>query len=94
VQAGKSYRAIGTSEFNCQTSEIPYVIASIEAPLKSAGWQSKFVIFILAQHFFFDFFFCVMLIWRSWFISTLFDRGVSQYFCLELFKCPAGFTFF
>ena len=52
VQPGKSYRAVRTGGINWWTSENPYVIASIEAPLKSAGWPSKFVIFILAQHFF------------------------------------------
>ena len=45
VQPGKSYHAVRTDEFNWQTSENSYVIASIEAPLKSAVWRSKFVIF-------------------------------------------------
>ena len=51
-QPAKSYHAVRTVEFNGQTSGNPYVIAPIEAPLKSAAWRSKFVIFILAQHFF------------------------------------------
>jgi hypothetical protein len=49
VQPGKSYRAVQTVvrtvEFNWRTSENPYVISSIEASLKSAGWRSKLVIF-------------------------------------------------
>ena len=45
MQPGKSYRAVRTAEINWRTSENPYVIASIEAPLKSAGWRSKLVIF-------------------------------------------------
>ena len=52
-QPSKSYHAVPTGKFNWRTSENPYVIASIEAPLKSVGWRSKFVIFhILAQHFY------------------------------------------
>ena len=45
MQPGKSYHAIRTDEFNWRTLETPYVIASIEAPSKSGGWRSKFVIF-------------------------------------------------
>jgi hypothetical protein len=45
LQPDKSYRAVWTGEFNSRTLENPYVIASIEAPLKSAVWRSKFVIF-------------------------------------------------
>jgi hypothetical protein len=52
VQPGKSYRAIRTGELNGQTLENSYVIASIEAPLNSAAQRPKFVISILAQHFF------------------------------------------
>jgi hypothetical protein len=44
AQPRKSYHAVRTGEFNRQTSKNPYVIASIEAPSKSAGWRSKFVI--------------------------------------------------
>jgi hypothetical protein len=44
ARAGKNYHAFRTGEFNCRTSENSYVIASIEAPLKSAAWRSKFVI--------------------------------------------------
>ena len=44
-QPNKSYHAVRTAEFNCRTLENPDVIASIEAPLKRAGWRSKFVIF-------------------------------------------------
>jgi hypothetical protein len=44
-QPGKSYQAVRTGEFNCGTSENPYVIAPIEAPSKSAAWKSKLVIF-------------------------------------------------
>ena len=36
VQLGKSNHAIRTSEFNYRISKNPYVIASIEAPLKQA----------------------------------------------------------
>ena len=35
-----------------RTSENPYVIAPIEAPLKSAAWRSKFVIFYTCTTFF------------------------------------------
>ena len=45
AQAGKSYRAVRTGEFNWRTSENLYVIASIEAPLKKAVWRSKIAIF-------------------------------------------------
>jgi hypothetical protein len=53
---GKSYRTVRTSEFNWQTSENHYVIASIEAPLKRALWRSKFVIFHICATFVFDIF--------------------------------------
>ena len=53
VQPGKSYHAVRTGEFNRRTSENPYVIASIEAPLKSAAWRSKFAIFHTCPTFFF-----------------------------------------
>ena len=45
VQPGESYRAVRTGEFNRRTSENPFVIASIEAPLKSVVGRPKFVIF-------------------------------------------------
>ena len=44
AQAGKSYLIVRTGEFNWRTLENHYVIASIEAPLKSGGWWTKFVI--------------------------------------------------
>ena len=45
ARPGKNYHAVRKVEFNWRTSENPYVIAHIEAQLKSAGWRSKFVIF-------------------------------------------------
>jgi hypothetical protein len=54
-QPGKSYHAVPTGEFNWRTSENPCVIASIEAPLKSAVWRSKFVIFHTCLTFFWNF---------------------------------------
>jgi hypothetical protein len=55
VQPGKSYRAVRTAEFNWRTSENPYLIASIDAPLKRAAWRSKFVIFHTCTTFFWNF---------------------------------------
>ena len=55
VQPGKSCPTVRTVEFNWRTSKNPYVIASIEAPLKSGGWRSKFEFPIVAQHFFENF---------------------------------------
>ena len=55
VQPGKSYHAVRTVEFNWWTSENPYVIAPIEAPLKSAAWRSKIVIFHTCPTFFRNF---------------------------------------
>jgi hypothetical protein len=58
AQPGKSYHAVRTDEFNWRTSEDFYVhvlvIASIEAPLKSADWRSKFVIFQTCATFFWN----------------------------------------
>ena len=51
-QPGKSCLTVRTVEFNWRTSENPYVISSIEAPLKSDGWRSKFVIFHTCTTFF------------------------------------------
>ena len=45
VEHGKNYHAVRTAEISWRTSENPYVIAPIEAPLKSAAWRSKIVIF-------------------------------------------------
>ena len=55
AQAGKSCLTVRTVEFNCRTSGNSYVIAPIEAPLKSAGWRSKFVIFHTCPTFFWIF---------------------------------------
>jgi hypothetical protein len=55
VQPGKSYLAVPTAKFNWWTSENSYVIASIKAPLKSAAWRSKFVIFHTCATFFKNF---------------------------------------
>ena len=55
AQASKSYHTVRTGEFNWRTSKNPYVIASIEAPLKSCGWWSKFVILESCATFFWKF---------------------------------------
>ena len=55
MQPGKSYRAVRTVEFNCRTSENSCVTAPIEAPLKSAVWPPKNVIFHTCTAFFGDF---------------------------------------
>ena len=52
VEPAKSYRDVRTVEFNWKTSENPYVIVSIEAPLKSVAWRPKFVIFHTCTTFF------------------------------------------
>ena len=54
-QPGKSYLTVRTAETNWRISENPYVIAPIEAPLKSAPWRSKFVIFHTCTTFFWNF---------------------------------------
>jgi hypothetical protein len=54
-QPGKSYLTVWTGEINWRTLENPYVTASIEAPLKSAGGVSKFVIFNTCPIFFWNF---------------------------------------
>ena len=54
-QPGKSYLTVRTAETNWRTSENPYVIAPIEAPLKSAAWRSKIVIFHTCTTFFWNF---------------------------------------
>jgi hypothetical protein len=55
VRHGKNYHAVRKVEFNWQTSENPDAIAPIEAPLKSAGRRSKFVIFHTCTTFFWNF---------------------------------------
>ena len=78
VQPGKSYLAVPTAKFNWWTSENSYAIASIEAPLKSAAWQSKFVIFHTCAIFFEIFLLhCVGLAVLVHLHPV--DRGVSQY---------------
>ena len=55
VEHGKNYHAARTAEISWRTSENPYVIAPIEAPLKSAVWRSKIVIFHTCTTFFWNF---------------------------------------
>ena len=56
VRPGKNYHAVRKVEFNRRTSENPYEISPVEAPLKSAVWRSKFVIFHTCTTFFFEIF--------------------------------------
>jgi hypothetical protein len=63
AQPGKSYRAVRTAEISWRTSENPYVIAPIEAPLKSAAWRSKFVIFHNCATFFWNFLVALCRFW-------------------------------
>jgi hypothetical protein len=46
---GKNHHAVWMGEFNWRTLENPYVVASIEAPLKSAVWQSLAIKFMIFQ---------------------------------------------
>ena len=55
MRPGKNYHTVRKVEFNWWTSENPNVIAPIEAPLKSAGCRSKFVIFHTCTTFFWNF---------------------------------------
>ena len=61
AQASKNYRAVRTGEFTWRTSENPYVVASIEAPFKSGGWWSKFVILQSCATFFFLKIYCCIV---------------------------------
>jgi hypothetical protein len=54
-QPSKSHLTVRTAETNWRTSEHLYVIAPIGAPLKSAAWRSKFVIFHTCPTFFWIF---------------------------------------
>ena len=54
-QPGKNYLTVRTAETNWRTSENPNVTAPIEAPLKSAVWRSKIVIFHTCTTFFWNF---------------------------------------
>jgi hypothetical protein len=54
-QPRKSYLTVRTAETNWRISENPYSIAPIEAPLKSAAWRSKLLIFHTRPTFFWNF---------------------------------------